>query len=210
VFDQFNPKLGSLSYIDMTLTTTIRNDYMLEFVKTPIITTIYVATSKTTNPTVLEDPIKRAMLTDGPTVTVFGPDGTTPIFGPPATRQPVDFVKMTEVSGKWSSLLSPTDPHFIQPTMTQQTLSLTLTAADAPALFSDFIGTGTVDLPVTATAFSSFYVSSANGGGGVLTKANAVVTVQYAYIPEPASAILLGLGIGISLFATGRFYRRTA
>jgi hypothetical protein len=211
-FDQFNRNLGSLTSIDITLTTTIRNDYELIFVKTQIPTTIYVATSQTKDPSVLADPTKRALLTDGPTVTLFGPNGTTQIFGAPATRQPVDLVQMTESSGTWSSLLPITNPNFIPPTMTTQSFSLTLTAADAPSLFPDFIGTGNVDLPVSATAFSSFYSSSGNGGGAVLTKANAVVTIQYAYssIPEPSSIILLGLGLGISLLASSRLRRRAA
>jgi hypothetical protein len=205
-FDQFDSKLGKLSAIDVTLTTTIRNDYVLTFVNTPTPTTIYVATSQTTNPSVLANPTERAALTDGPAVTLFGPNATTQIFGAPATRQPVDLVEMTESSGTWSSLLPITNPHYIAPTMTEQTFSLTLTAANAPALFSEFIGMGHVDLPVAATAFSSFYSTSGNGGGAVLTTANAMVTVQYEYmssIPEPSSAILLGLGLGISFVANG-------
>jgi PEP-CTERM motif len=202
-FQQARPDQGTLTSIDITMTTTIRNDYELVFVKTPIITTIDVATSQTTDPSVLADPAKRALLTDGPTVTLFGPGGSTTIFGAPGTRQPVDFVQMTESSGTYSSLLPITSPFFIPPTMTVQTFSLSLTASDAPSLFADFIGTGTVDLPVTATASSSFYSNSGNGGGAVITKASATVSIVYnfASVPEPSSAILLGLGIGIGLLA---------
>ena len=211
-FDQFNSKLGTLVSIDLTLTTTIRNDYILNFVPTPTETTLYVATSETSNPSVLSDPAQRALLTDGPTVTLYGPNGTTPIFGAPGTRQPVDFVSLTEQSGTWSSLLPATSPNFIEPTITTQSFSLGLTAANAPSLFSDFIGTGLVGLPVSAEAFSSFFSSSGNGGGAVLTKGNAVVTVQYSYIegqvliPEPSSAILFGLAVGIGIGA--RAWRR--
>ena len=219
VFDQFNPKLGTLTGIDVTLQTTIRNDYELIFVKTPIPTTIYVATSQTSDPSVLSNAAERATLTDGPTITLFGPDGKTQIFGAPATRQPVDFVQLTETSGTWSSLLPSSNPNFIEPTMTQQSFSLDLTAANAPSLFSEFIGTGNVDLPVSATAFSSFFSSSGNGGGAVLTKANAIVTVQYTYdeeqsitpppTPEPSSFILLGLGVGVCVVAN-KWRRRAA
>ncbi len=204
-FNQFNPKLGTLTAIDITLTTNIRNDYVLTFVPTPIITTIDVATTQTTNPSVLADPAQRALLTDGPTVTLFAPNGVTPLFGPPGTSQPVDLVQLTESSGTFSSMLPITSPNYIEPTIAQQSFSRSLTAADSAALFSDFIGTGMVDLPVTATAFSSFYSSSGNGGGGVITKASATATIQYVYlsasIPEPASVVLLGLGIGISALA---------
>ena len=118
-FAQFNPSLGTLTAIDITLTTTIRNDYILTFLNTPIPTTLYVATSATSDPSVLADPAKRALLTDGPTVTVYGPNGSsTQIFGAPATTLPVDFVQMTETSGTFSSLSghqsqlhSPNDRH---------------------------------------------------------------------------------------------------
>ena len=212
-FNQFNPSLGSLSSIDITLTTTIRNDYEMVFVNTPTPTTMYLATTQTTDPSVLANPSERASLTDGPTVTLFGPNGTTQIFGAPATRQPVDLVQLTESSGIWSSMFSITNPNYIPPTITEQTFSLTLTAADAPSLFSEFIGLGDVNLPVAATAFSSYFSSSGNGGGAVRTTANAAVTIQYSYdaivTPEPSTAILLGLGISISLFASTR-RRRTA
>jgi hypothetical protein len=202
-FEKFNPKLGSLTAIDITLTVNIRNDYELMFVKSSTPTTIDLATTQTSDPSVLADPAKRALLTDGPTVTLFGPNGTAQIFGAPATTQPVDFVQMTESSGTWSSLLPITNPNFISPTITQQSFSRTLTDSNALSLFSDFIGTGNVDLPITATAFSSFYSSSGNGGGAVFTKGNATVTVQYLFtsIPEPSSVIILGLGIGISFLA---------
>src|ERR1700733_468300 len=61
-FNQFNPSLGSLSSIDLTLTTTIRNDYELVFVNTPTPTTLYLATTQTTDPSVLANPSERASL----------------------------------------------------------------------------------------------------------------------------------------------------
>jgi len=52
-FEKFNPNLGSLTSIDITLTATIRNDYVLTFVNTPIPTTINLATSQTSDPSML-------------------------------------------------------------------------------------------------------------------------------------------------------------
>ena len=130
-FDQFDPRLGTLEAVDVTMTTTIRNDYTLTFPNTPITTTLYVATSATSDPSILADPEKRAQLTDGPTVILYAPDGIAQIFGPPATTQPVDFVTMTESSGTWPSLLPITDPNFIPPTMTNLSLSRTLDASNA-------------------------------------------------------------------------------
>jgi hypothetical protein len=206
-FEQFNPKLGKLEEIDITLKITVRNDYELIFINA---SSIGVATSATTDLSILSDPAKRAELTDGPTVTLFAPNGTDQLFGPPATRQPVDFVQLTETSGTFSSLLPITDPNFIPPTMTEQSFTRALTDTNAPSVFSDFIGTGMVALPVTAAAASSFFSSSGNGGGGVLTKANAIVSIQYGYIPEPSSFVLLALGISLGSLAFASRRRTTS
>ena len=196
-FDQFNPKLGTLTSIGITLTATIHNDYTLNFPPTPIPTTISVTQSQTIGPSAV-----------GPTVTFLGPIGTNTTLG--AAIQPVDLVRLTEPTGIFSSLLPITNPNFIPPTETEQTLQLTLTPTNA--LFYDFIGPATVLLPVEATAFSIFNSSSANGSGEVTTTANASVTITYNYavVPEPSSIILLGLGIGISFLASSRLRRRAA
>jgi PEP-CTERM motif len=209
-FTQFNPGLGTLESINVTLTTTIHNDYVLEFPATPIMTTLSVATSEISDPSILSDPVKRALLTDGPAINLLGPSGTLRIFSGSGLTQPVDFVQMTKSSGTFSSMLSPADSHFIEPTQTTQSLSLSLTADNAPSLFSDFVGRGSLGLPVTATAFSSFFSSSGNGGGAVITTARASVSISYTYsaapashsaAPEPSSVFLLGLGIGIIVLA---------
>jgi hypothetical protein len=214
VFNQFDSTMGKLTSIDVTMTINIRNDFVMTFVNTPIPTTIYLATSMTSDPSILSNPAKLATLTDGNTVTLSGPNGNGILLGPPATRQPVDFKSMTEPSGTWSSTPLP-GQGFIAPTVIHQVVSLTLTAANDPSLFSEFIGKGQVDLPVSATAFSSFYSSSGNGSGTVLTSAQASVELQYVFtpftvIPEPSSAILLGLGIAVSVVACRRFPRRAA
>src|SRR5262249_54972718 len=61
-FAQIDPRLGTLNAIENTLSTTIRNDFILNLVQTPIPTTLYLATSSTSDPSVLADPAKRALL----------------------------------------------------------------------------------------------------------------------------------------------------
>ncbi len=214
VFNKFNPNQGTLTSISITMTTTVRNDYTMTFASTPTTTTIYLATSQTSNPSVLADPSARAMLTDGPTVTLLGPNGVT-LFGAPGTRQPVDFVSMTESKGTYSSLLPISSPNYIAPTVTEQSFQRTLTAADSASLFKQFTGTGTLNLPISTSAFSSFYSSSGNGGGAVFTEASASVSIQYGYlitpqsVPEPSSVVLLALGAGL-VFLARRRGRRAA
>ncbi len=213
LFNQFNPSLGTLTSISITMTSTIRNDYELIFTQTPTPTTLYVATTATTDPSVLANSVSRALLTDGPTVTLYGPNGTTQLFGAPGTRQPVDLVTLTEPKGTYSSLLPVTNPNYIPPTVTEQSFQRTLTAADSASLFNEFIGTGTVGLPVTAAAFSSFYSNTGNGGGAVFTNASAIVSIQYGFeqaqqiVPEPSGVVLLGLGAGLVLLASRRYRR---
>jgi hypothetical protein len=213
-FGQFDPSLGTLTAIELTLSTTIHNNYELIFSSTPTPTTLYVATTQTTDPSVLADPSRVQQLTDGPTVTLIGPDGVTPIFGAPGTTLPVDVVSLTESSGTWSSFLPVTDPHFIPPSNANLSFTRTLDASDAASLMAQFIGTGTINMPLTAIAHSSFYSSSGNGGGIVLTSASGTVTLQYQYtpfavVPEPSGLFLLVLGAGLGLLAAGRV-RHTA
>ncbi len=210
-FGQFDPSLGTLDAVNVTLTTTIHSDFTLVFPGTLTPTTLYVATTQTYDSSVLADPSRVQQLTDGPTVTLKGPDGVTSLFGAPATMLPVDVVSLTEPSGTWSSMLPVTDPHFIAPDNATLSFSRSLDPSNAASLLPQFIGMGTIDLPVTAVAHSSFFSDSGNGSGLVLTSADATVTIQYLYtpfapssVPEPSGLILLGLGAGIGLLAAGR------
>jgi hypothetical protein len=208
IFQQFDPSLGTLKGVEITLSSTIRNDYMLIFAMTPIPSTLYAATTATTDPSILSDPNKVQQLTDGPTVTLKAPDGIATIFGGPGATLPVDVVSLSEPSGTFSSMLPSTDPHFIAPSIATLSLSRTIDSSE-PALFAQFIGKDTIDLRATAVAFSSFYSNSGNGGGLVRTTANAIVTIQYQYVPEPSGLILLGLGAGLLLLARQQCRRAT-
>lgn len=213
VFQQFNPGLGTLDGVAVTLNATFNADFSMTFVPTPITTTIYLATTSTTDPTILSNPSLVAQLTDGPTITLSGPGGLSTIFGGPGTTMPVDVVSLTEPSGTYSSTLPVTDPNYIAPDNATFSLSRTLDGSDG-SLFSSFIGTGTVGLPISAVAYASFYSSSGNGSGMVIETAGATVTVQYLYtpppvttsvvVPEPSGCLLLGIGAALGLIAARR------
>jgi hypothetical protein len=69
-FTPFDPSLGTLLSVSITLSLTVRNDYLLVFPDTPTLTTLYVATTRTTDPSVLSNPILVQQLTDGPNGTL--------------------------------------------------------------------------------------------------------------------------------------------
>jgi hypothetical protein len=189
-FARFDPHQGTLNSITIAFTEQIRNDFFLTF-------TTPSTLSVTTN-----DP-RHGNLT-GPVVTLFGPDGV-PFFDPSSTAQPPDVRQVTAASGSYSSFLDPASPFFLPPTATSATLTRTISD---PATLAAFTGSGNVELPVTATAHSSFESSTGNGGGGVLTRARADVTLSYDYtpptpppaaVPEPATVVSLVVGIGMVL-----------
>jgi hypothetical protein len=180
-FQQFNPSLGTLTAVDVTISFNISNTYHMTFSTTPTITDENFGTSGV-----------------GPTVTLLGPDHSTTIGG---GSQPTQSFTEHQAAGT-------TFEHTTS--FASGVLPYTLSASSP--LFSDFIGTSTVTMPVSAMAFSTVTVDGGNGGGFVLTSANATVTVQYEYtlavVPEPSSCILLGIGIGITTLLSGNRLRR--
>jgi hypothetical protein len=215
-FTGFDTSLGTLTGVEITLSLTVRNDYIMVFPSTLTPTTLYLATTQTSDPSILANRSLVQQLTDGPSETLMAPDRVAAIFSGAGTRLPVDVVSLTEPAGTWSSFLPVTSPNYIAPSIATISLSITINNSNLASLLSEFIGSGTFGLPITANANSSFYSSSGNGSGTVLTSASATVTVQYEYnpalpqstsTPEPSGLILLGLGAGIGLFAAARVRR---
>jgi len=60
--------------------------------------------------------------------------------------------------------------------------------------FTDYVGTGTVTLPVHSNLSDEYSIPGGNYTSNPLPQADAYATVTYTYVPEPASFSLLGLG----------------
>jgi hypothetical protein len=189
-FTQFDPSLGTLTAINLTLTTNVDNTYSFDFVNKSTIT--------------VTNAISGSSLI-GPTISIFGP-GATVVAGSPGTVsgnaiftavQPVDMNEiLTESSGTYTQTTNYTNFY---------STVLTDTAG--------FIGTGSVVLDAEAFAYSTFHSDNGNGGGYVLTDAGATVSLYYTYtaaVPEPSSSVLLALGIGSTLIAGRKFRNRAA
>lgn len=82
----------------------------------------------------------------------------------------------------------------------------------SPQVLAQYTGSGTVSLPVYASAHSDFRNSSGNAVGISNTSAAASISVVYFYsfvppaglsVPEPSSLALTGLGV-VGLLAAGR------
>jgi hypothetical protein len=93
-------------------------------------------------------------------------------------------------------------------------LSVSYNALTDPTDVKSFVGNGTVDFQVIATATSHFFSSSGNGSGSALTSANPDVTVTYVYtcnnLPEPSSFLILGIGGGLYLVHRHRRRKHSA
>ncbi len=196
VFQQFDPRGGSriLDAVDVSFHVRMKEDFSMRFT-TPAIITV---SGETGNPIV-----------PGPVVTLYHPDGTTPILVAQAPETPAFLTKTLSYgsnSGEtmpqdFGSNLPASSPNYLPPLVSDQTLSSILSSS---AELAPFIGPGTVALPVSGTAFSKFLSSSGNGFGKVTTSSAADVTITYEYhererqlhqfVPEPGNLMLWGLG----------------
>ncbi len=81
-------------------------------------------------------------------------------------------------------------------TQTTSSVSALAYTQSLPTVLAAFTGVGSVQLPVTAYATSTFNNNFGNGQGGSTTFASVTVSVVYfyAYVPEPSSLVLTGLG----------------
>jgi hypothetical protein len=159
----------------------------------------------------------------GPAISLFEPDGKTPILTVKSPNDPSVLARTVTYGGQagqtlpqqFSSSLPSTSPFYLAPATSQGTTSLTLTSATDLAQFT---GTSTVNLPVVASAIATIKNSAGNGSGLIATNGGADVTVTYQYhstqsepqtIPEPVSVVVWSGLAGIGLLV-GRWRHRRA
>ena len=205
-FNQFDTKNSTriLDGVTLTLHASIENQFGMKFT-TPATITNSVGTGDTAMP--------------GPSITMFQPDGKTPLLKVAAAA--TDTLSRSVTYGfkagetlpqEFSSSLAKSSPFYLAPTTFDKTQTLKLTAPADLALFS---GAGAIKLPVSAAAWSKFTSSSGNGFGSISTAGTADVTVTYDWhdrlpapqtVPEPASLAVWGLA-GLALAGTIRARR---
>jgi hypothetical protein len=193
VFQQFDSQGGTrvLDSVGLSVHALIQNDFSIHFV-TPATITASVATNDPTVP--------------GPKVTVFQPDGMAPILTLQAVNDSSSLLRSVTygfqpgqtLPQQFGSDLPSSSPFYLAPTITEKTASTSLTS---PADLARFTGTGTVGLPVSATALAQITSSSGNGQGSVATHGKVDVQLTYNYhdplheaasqqVPEPAGVLL--------------------
>ncbi len=213
-FQKFDTEGGSrvLDSVTLSFSAQVSNQFGMTFVN-PATITDSVAGPNSSNP--------------GPLVTLFEPDGVTPLITAQEPNNPTILSKSVTYGNtagqtfpqSFSSSLPSTSPFYIAPTVVTASGTQTLNTAAELALFTKgTTGSNSISLPVSATAFSSFKSSSGNGFGSVSTQGTASVTVSYTWhdstpapetVPEPATVLIWGLG-GASLLALRRLRRKAA
>jgi hypothetical protein len=207
VFNKFDPALGQLQSVSISMTYTTRESVSMNFT---VPTTIVLKSSFAQSPNV------------GPTITLNGPAGgsatplmtaSAPVFTYTKTYGGSNGQSLPQSFSNNPAQYQPGSPFFLtpdgQPNNTNSsftgTKSVTITDPSQLALFT---GNGTLGLPAFATAGETVTVNGGNGSGMILTYAGVTVSLSYNYVvPEPSSMALLGLGGG-GLLLVGRLRRR--
>jgi hypothetical protein len=199
-------KTRQLDEVDLTFHALIKNNFGMTF-STPATITATVGTGNPTTP--------------GPVITMFQPDGKTPLItaaAPDTSSALTRAITYGQNPGETLPQAFGSDQpvgskFYVQPAITEASNSLKLTS---PADLALFTGTGNLSLPVAAQAFARITSSSGNGSGWVQTLGTADITVTYKYhdslpapevVPEPAAVLLWGVG-GLALVAAHRTRRR--
>jgi hypothetical protein len=167
VFNQFDPSLGTLTGVTLNLTGQVSGSSAFESLdSTPSTVTMNLQATIT-----LERPDKSSLVATLPTATTV--DSVSAFDGS------IDFLG---TSGR---------THAGQNASDVQSVTINSPSPDLAL----FIGKGTISLPITGVGSST-----ASGSGNLQVQflasagASAVLTYQFATVPEPASMVLFGLG----------------
>jgi len=205
VFNKFDPSLGTLQGVDITMTYSASEVASMTFT-TP--STISLRTSQPGSPNV------------GTRIFINGPADTPGSNLLSASLPVLTYTKTygTQAGQTLPQTFSTSNPagsqFYLTPdgqtTNAPQTGTVTVHITD-PAQLALFTGPGTIGLPAHANAGSTFVTNTGNGSGTVMTFAGVTANLQYSYaaVPEPSSMALLGLGGG-GLLLAGRSRRRTS
>jgi hypothetical protein len=195
VFDKFDPSLGQLQSVNVSVTFTVTNLVSMNFV-TPATITLRTGTNGQGTSIGLDEPDGRALLRDSAPIFTYTRASSGPAtFSNDTTKVAVGSRFFLTPDGESGNLASA----FVG--------NKQVTVSD-PSQLALFTGTGTFGLPVTANARNQITTTSGNGGGSIITFVGMQVSLSYNYVvPEPSSAALLGLGGGGILLA-GRLRRR--
>jgi hypothetical protein len=165
--------------------------------QTPILTQVDLTVTYTFENTLtmrFDNPATITVSASG-TMNLFQPDGTTNLVTPPTfTNSSTQTATVSDVFSKFVTLPTQTTTGTVP-----QSYKSTGTPQDQATL-NQFLYNGSngkfINLPVTASAQSTFTTNSGNGFGSSVTLAGATITVVYHYlVPEPSSLVLTGLGM---------------
>lgn len=208
VFGQFNPALGSLESVNVTMAYTFSDKVSMTFANPSGSQTIVLRSSFPQTPDV------------GPSVTLGGPASGPLSTLLTASAPVVTYTKTFGGTGQTSpqtfsnnpAQFSPGSPFFLTPdgqpnnTFSTFTGSKSITITD-PTQLALFTGSGTVGLPASATFGATGHETGRNDSGSLTTYAGITVKLTYTYVPEPSSMALMVLGGG-GLLAVSRIRSR--
>jgi len=212
VFDKFDPALGNLQSVNLTVSYSFTNKVSMTFTNPSAPQTISLTTALPESPTV------------GPTITLNGPTGgplstlltvSAPVvsytrtYGGPGQTQPQTFSNNP-------SQFAPGSPFFLTPDGMPNNPTSTFTGTrtitiNNPSQLALFLGSGNFGLPASAWFGATNRETGNNDYGSLVTYAGLSVSLSYTYaVPEPQSLALLGLGTGGMLLVGHRRRRRLA
>jgi len=206
VFNQFDPHLGTLRSVNLTMSYTISQSTSITFSTAATLKMTSGFESSPDGPFV-GTTVALALPAGGTSTTLLEAQAPvltyTKTFDPGATPQ------------TFSTDLPPSSPFYLKPDgQANNTFTGTVaTTITDPTLLALFQGSGTIELPSSATAGSSMAYTNGNYESRVLTFAGLTVQISYNYtpeapvVPEPSSVVLMGMSGGL-LFLAERLRRR--